>query len=67
MSIGNQMKYWSFLNLISNFCFYNHFFEEKYQAFDTVFHHQMKLLEVRQKYSASRASYFLHSSRCFIW
>ena len=29
-------------------------FEKQYQAFDTVFHHQMKHLEVRQKYSAAR-------------
>ena len=29
-------------------------FEKKYQTFDTVFHHQMKHLEVRQKYSAVR-------------
>ena len=29
-------------------------FEKKYQSFDTVFHHQMKHLEVRQKYSAAR-------------
>ena len=29
-------------------------FEKKYQTFDTVFHHQMKHLEVRQKYSAER-------------
>ena len=29
-------------------------FEKKYQTFDTVFHHQMKHLEVRQKYSAAR-------------
>ena len=29
-------------------------FEKKYQTFDTVFHHQMKNLEVRQKYSAAR-------------
>ena len=28
--------------------------EKKYQTFDTVFHHQMKHVEVRQKYSASR-------------
>ena len=28
-------------------------FEKKYQIFDTVFHHQMKHLEVRQKYSAA--------------
>ena len=28
-------------------------FEKKYQTFDTVFHHQMKHLEVRQKYSAT--------------
>ena len=27
-------------------------FEKKYQTFDSVFHHQMKHLEVRQKYSA---------------
>ena len=27
-------------------------FEKKYQTFDTVFHHQMKHFEVRQKYSA---------------
>ena len=29
-------------------------FEKKYQTIDTVFHHQMKHLEVRQKYSAAR-------------
>ena len=29
-------------------------FEKKYQTFDSVFHHQMILLEVRQKYSAAR-------------
>ena len=29
-------------------------FEKKYQTFDTVFHHQMKHLEVRQKHSAAR-------------
>ena len=29
-------------------------FEKKYQTFDTVYHHQMKHLEVRQKYSATR-------------
>ena len=29
-------------------------FEKKYQTFDTVFHHQTKHLEVRQKYSAAR-------------
>ena len=29
-------------------------FEKKYQTFDTVFHHQMKHLGVRQKYSAAR-------------
>ena len=28
--------------------------EKKYQTFDAVFHHQMKHLEVRQKYSAVR-------------
>ena len=42
-------------------------FEKKYQTFDTVFHHQMKHLEVRQKYSIRCASYFQLSSRCFIW
>ena len=30
------------------------FFEKKYQTFDTLFHHQMKHLEVRKKYSATR-------------
>ena len=29
-------------------------FEKKYQTFDTLFYHQMKHLEVRQKYSAAR-------------
>ena len=29
-------------------------FEKKYQTFHTVFHHQMKHLEVRQKHSAAR-------------
>ena len=29
-------------------------FEKKYQTFDTVFHQQMKHLEVRQKFSAVR-------------
>ena len=29
-------------------------FEKQYQAFDTVFHHQMKHLEIRQKYFAAR-------------
>ena len=28
-------------------------FEKQYQAFDTVFHHQMKHLEVCQKYSTA--------------
>ena len=28
--------------------------DKKYQAFDAVFHHQMKHLEVRQKYPAAR-------------
>ena len=33
-------------------------FEQKYQTFDTVFHHQMKhLLEVRQKYSTTRSMF----------
>ena len=30
------------------------FLEKKYQAFDSVFHQQMKHLEVHQKYSATR-------------
>ena len=29
-------------------------FEKEYQAWDAVFHHQMKHLEARQKYSAAR-------------
>ena len=29
-------------------------FEKQYEAFDTVFHHWMKYLEVRQKYSVAR-------------
>ena len=29
-------------------------FEKWYQAFDTLFHHEMKHLEVRQKYSTAR-------------
>ena len=29
-------------------------FDKKYQEFEAVFHHQMKCLEVRQKYSAAR-------------
>ena len=29
-------------------------FEKKYKTWDAVFHHQMKHLEVRQKYSATR-------------
>ena len=32
-------------------------FEKKYQTFDTVFHHQMNHLEVRQKYSVARRFY----------
>ena len=35
-------------------------FEKKYQTFDTVFHHQMKHLEVRQKYSAARRIFNSH-------
>ena len=31
--------------------------EKEYQAFGTVFHHQMKHLEVRQKYSAARRKF----------
>ena len=36
-------------------------FEKKYQTFDTVFHHQMKYLEVRQKYSGSAARRIFNS------
>ena len=36
-------------------------FEKKYQTFDTVFHHQMRHLEVRQKYSAARRIFTLFS------
>ena len=32
-------------------------FEKKYQTFDTMFHHQMKHLEVPQKYSAKRRTF----------
>ena len=39
---------------ILNFSFKMILFEKKCQTFDTVFHHQMKHLEVRQKYSAAR-------------
>ena len=39
---------------ILNFSFKNDFVWKKYQTFDTVFHRQMKHLEVRQKYSATR-------------
>ena len=35
-------------------------FEKLYRAFDTVFHHQMKHLEVRQKYSAARRIFNSH-------
>ena len=39
---------------ILNFSLKMILFEKKYQTFNTVFHHQMKHLEVRQKYSAAR-------------
>ena len=45
-------------------------FEKKYQTFDTVFHHQMKHLEVRQKYSATRRifnSLLKHCVSCLIY
>ena len=62
---GNRMKHCLvFASLISPSKMI--LFEEKYQTFDTVFHHQMKHLEVRQKYSAARRIFQL-SSRCFIW
>ena len=35
-------------------------FDKKYQEFDAVFHHQMKYLEVRQKYSAGRPIFKSH-------
>ena len=40
-------------------------FEMQYQAFDTVFHHRMKHLEVRHKCSATRRIFQLFS-QCFI-
>ena len=50
---GNRMKHCLvFASLISPSKMI--LFEKKYQTFDTVFHHQMKHLEVRQKYSAAR-------------
>ena len=50
---GNRMKHCLvFASLISPSKMI--LFEKKYQTFDTVFHHQMKHLEVRQKYSATR-------------
>ena len=53
MSVKNRMKNCSvFASLISPSKMI--LFEKKYQTFDTVFHHQMKHLEVRQKYSAAR-------------
>ena len=45
-------KLFSFASLISTSKIV--LFEKEYQAFDRVFHHQMKHLEVRQKYSAAR-------------
>ena len=50
---GNRMKHCLvFASLISPSKMI--LFEKQYQTFDTVFHHQMKHLEVRQKYSAAR-------------
>ena len=40
-------------------------FEKWYQAFDTLFHHEMNHLEVLQKYSAARRI-ISSTSRCFI-
>ena len=45
-------KLFSFASLISTSKIV--LFEKEYQAFDRVFHHQMKHLEVRQKYSVAR-------------
>ena len=45
-------KLFSFASLISTSKIV--LFEKEYQAFDRVFRHQMKHLEVRQKYSAAR-------------
>ena len=41
--------------------------DKEYQAFDAVFHHQMKHLEVRQKYPRCLSYFQLCSSKCFIW
>ena len=50
---GNRMKNCSvFVSLISPSKMI--LFEKEYQTFDPVFHHQMKHLEIRQKYSATR-------------
>ena len=54
--IGNQTKNCSFCILNSSFlnltfCLRSN--NNHYQAFDIVFHHLMKHLEVRQKYSAT--------------
>ena len=54
--IGNQMKNCSFCILNSSFLYLTFCLRSNnnhYQAFDTVFHHLMKHLEVRQKYSAT--------------
>ena len=45
---GNQIKLFIFRSLISPSKII--LFDKKYQAFDAVFHHQMKHPEVRQKY-----------------
>jgi len=42
-------------------------FEKQYQAFDTVFHYQMKHLEVHQKYFPVCRNFNSLSSHCFIW
>ena len=46
-------------------------FEKKYQTFDTVFHHQMKHLEVRQKLFSTLFSVFhlvmKHCISCLIY
>ena len=42
-------------------------FEKWYQVFDSVFHHQMTQLEVRQKYSSARRIFNSLLSQCFNW
>ena len=50
----SEEKLLIFASLISNSPSKIILFKKKYQAFDTMFHHEMKHLEVLQKYSAAR-------------